>query len=218
MSSPNLSELYAGLQAERERTWSAAQLARNVDTRAELVARYNPAHHIAVGDRLPDFTLADVSGGVLTRSDLPAAGAVLIFFRFAGCPACNIALPHYQKALWPTLKARGVALIAISPQIPEKLIEIKTRHDLSYIVASDTDNRLGSALGITFEPSNPPSPPPAGWIGELTGTGTWTLPQPTVIFADVAGVVRFVDVSPDWLKRSEASAILTALNSVGESA
>lgn len=53
---------------------------------------------------------------------------------------------------------------------------------------------------------------PNGWIGELTGTQSWTLPQPTVIIADGDGRVRFVEVSPDWLKRTEADAILEAVS------
>jgi len=45
----------------------------------------------------------------------------------------------------------------------------------------------------------------------LTGTGTLELPQPAVILIDRDSVVRFVDVSPDWLIRTEAPAILAAI-------
>lgn len=211
MSEESLTDQFKALHAERERTWPAPQLQKNITTREDLVAAYDPAAHIAAGDRLPEFELNDVDGGTITRDTLPESGAVLIFFRFAGCPACNIALPYYQRALWPALKAQGIALIAISPQVPEKLVDIKTRHDLEFTVASDRDNQFGKALGITFEPHDTPETPPAGWIGELTGTNSWTLPQPTVLIVDGRGVVSFVEVSPDWLRRSEADTILAAL-------
>jgi peroxiredoxin len=42
----------------------------------------------------------------------------------------------------------------------------------------------------------------------VTGTGTWELPQPTVVVIDAAGVVAFAEVSPDWLVRTEADAII----------
>lgn len=211
MPQEDLNQQFADLHAERERSWPAAQLQKNIDTRAELVARYDAKAHIGVGDRLPEFALKDVTGPVVTRDTLPEAGAVFVFFRFAGCPACNIALPYYQRTLWPALEAQGIALIAVSPQVPEKLIDIKTRHGLGFTVASDTGNRFGSALGITFSPSDIPETPPAGWIGELTGTNSWVLPQPTVLIVDREAHVHFVEVSPDWLKRTPSEAILAAL-------
>lgn len=211
MVTESLTQQFEALHAERERTWAPEQLKKNIDQRAALVEAYKPSAHIQVGDYLPEFALKDVEGGAITSRSLPAAGAVFIFFRFAGCPACNIALPYYQRTLWPEIKAQGLALIAVSPQVPERLVEIKTRHNLGFTVASDTDNRFGKALGITFEPVNVPATPPAGWIGEVIGTHTWTLPQPTVIIADGEGRVRFVEVSPDWLKRTEADAVLEAL-------
>ncbi len=218
MSQESLTDQFKALHAERERTWPAAQLQKNVDTRAELIAGYDPARHIAVGDRLPDFELQEVGGATITRDALPDNGAVLIFFRFAGCPACNIALPYYQRTLWPALKAQGIALIAISPQVPDRLVDIKTRHDLEFSIASDSDNQFGKALGITFEPQDTPETPPAGWIGELTGTNSWTLPQPSVLIVDGSGQVRFVEVSPDWLRRTEADTILDALPKVRDAA
>lgn len=218
MSQESLTDQFIALHAERERTWPAAQLKKNIDTRAELVARYDPAKHIATGATLPDFELKDVEGQVLSRDSLPSAGAVFIFFRYAGCPACNIALPYYQRTLWPALKAQGLDLIAVSPQVPERLVEIKTRHHLDFIVASDTDNRFGTALGVTFEPAETPETPPAGWIGELTGTNSWVLPQPTVLIVDGQGKVQFVEVSPDWLKRTESDAILAAVPGLRDAA
>jgi hypothetical protein len=48
-------------------------------------------------------------------------------------------------------------------------------------------------------------------IGDVTGTGTWELPKPTVLVIGTDRVVRFVDVSPDWLVRTEAGPILEAV-------
>ncbi|GGZ30879.1 peroxiredoxin-like family protein [Asticcacaulis endophyticus] len=207
----SLTAQFEALHAERERTWPAAQLQKNIDQRQALVRQYAPDTHISAGEKLPEFALKNVEGGTITPADLGEAGTVFIFFRYAGCPACNIALPHYQRTLWPELKRRGIRLIAVSPHVPEGLIDIETRHDLGFTVASDTDNHFGNALGITFEPIDKPSPPPANWIGDLTGTQSWILPQPTVILADKDGIVQFVEVSPDWLKRTESETILAHL-------
>ncbi|MDC7683756.1 peroxiredoxin-like family protein [Asticcacaulis sp. BYS171W] len=207
----SLTTQFEALHAERQRTWPAAQLQKNIDQRAALSARYDAAAHIQTGQRLPEFTLKSVDGGTITRNDIGPNGAVFVFFRFAGCPACNLALPYYQTTLWPDLKAQGIQLIAVSPHVPEGLIDIKTRHRLDFTVASDTDNAFGKALGITFEPDDISAVPPSGWIGEVIGTHSWTLPQPTVLIVDKDARVRFVEVSPDWLKRTESDVILNAL-------
>lgn len=208
----NLRARYAALQAERERDWSPAQLARNAAQRQQLVARFDAATVAQPGDVLPDLALDDVEGATLTLDALTAQGpALLIFFRFAGCPACNIALPYYAETLWPVLRARGIPLVAFSPQQPDRLVEIKRRHDLPFAVATDRDNQLARLLGIAFVPDDRPSPPPAGWIGEVTGTGSWELPQPAVLLLGPGRVVQRLQVSPDWLDRPEADDILAWL-------
>jgi len=212
--SQSLHQLLADLHAERVRTWDPAKLQVNIDQRRELVEAFDPSAVVQVGDTLPPFTLLNVEGGEITRDSLLADGpAVLIFFRFAGCPACNIALPYYQRNLWPELKAAGVRLVAISPQVPERLVEIKKRHDIDFTVASDLGNTLARAIGITYEANaaSRAGGEKPGWIGEIVGTGTWELPQPSVLVIDEDGGVGFADVSPDWLVRTETVEIAEAL-------
>ncbi len=215
MTQPTLGQKLADLHAERVRTWDPAALQVNIDQRATLVETADPARWVQVGDRVEPFALLDVEGGTLTLRDLTANGpAVLVFFRFAGCPACNIALPHYDQALAPVLKALGARLVAVSPQIPERLGEIKTRHDLSFTVASDPDNALGRRFGILYTAdaaSQAAQRAKGAFIGDTTGTGTWELPQPAVVVIDQDHVVRFVDVSPDWLVRTEAGPVIESV-------
>jgi peroxiredoxin len=207
----SLNSLFEELHAERVRTWDPAKLRTNIDQRRELVEAFDPARTVQRGDTLPEFTLLDVEGGEITRDTLIEDGpAVLIFFRFAGCPACNLALPYYQRTLWPALDARGIRLVAISPQVPERLVEIRQRHDLGFTVASDPGNRLGRALGITYQANAAvrAGGEGPGWIGEVIGTNSWELPQPTVLVMDTDATVRFAQISPDWLIRTETEAIL----------
>ncbi|MFD0848671.1 peroxiredoxin-like family protein [Sphingosinicella xenopeptidilytica] len=212
MTTESLNAQFAALHAQREKEWPPEQLQRNIAQREALVRKYDPTRHIQPGDVLEPFELIEPDGALLTRDALLADGpAVLIFFRYSGCPACNLALPYYDRQLWPALKASGVRLVAISPQVPERL-DIGTRHDLGFTIASDPDNRLGRHLGITFEPEDKlPVKPGDNWIGAATGTGTWELPQPTVLVLDQRGKVIFIEVSPDWLARTEADTILAAL-------
>lgn len=213
--SESLNRQLADLHAERVATWAPEALQVNIDQRQRLVDEARPDDYVQVGDELAPFTLLTVEGGELNRDLLLADGpAVLIFFRFAGCPACNIALPYYERQLYPRLRELGVPLVAVSPQVPERLVEIKTRHTLKLQVASDPDNTLGRRLGILYsadEASRNAALAKGNHLGETTGTATWELPQPTVVVIAGDGTVAFVEVSPDWLVRTEAEPVLQAV-------
>lgn len=212
MSHKTLAERYAELQAEREKTWKPEQLARNADQRRILVERHEPGVLPQPGDSLAPFTLIDQDGNAVTRDDLIASGpAVLVFFRFAGCPACNLALPYYNETLWPQLRSAGIPLVAVSAQNPVDR-GIIDRHGLGFPVAADPDYALSRALGITFLPEEQPKVNPGeNWIGATLGTNSYEIDQPAVLILDQGGTVRWFDVSPDWLARTESGAILAHL-------
>ncbi|WP_249674331.1 peroxiredoxin-like family protein [Pseudomonas abieticivorans] len=216
--SESLNQLLADLHAERVRSWDPAPLNVNIEQRQRLVDEAPRRRFVQAGDTLNPFTLLDVEGGELHLDHLVSQGpAVLVFFRFAGCPACNIAIPYYERNLQPQLLARGVPLVAVSPQVPERLIEIKHKHGLTLYVASDPNNDLGRRLGILYqfdEASRQAAQAKGSSIGATTGTGTWELPQPTVLVIGRDRRVHFASVSPDWLVRTEAQPILDAVDAL----
>ena len=211
----SLHQIFRNLHAERVRTMDPAKLQINIDQRQTLVDNADPSKWVKAGDKVKSFDLPEVDGGRVTLSGLLERGpAVLVFFRFEGCPACNLALPYYQRNLLPGLQKLGASLVAISPQVPTRLKAIKERHSLEFDVASDLNNDLAREFGIlyTFDEASQKSSLASGkTIGEVTGTGTWELPQPTAVVIGQNGIVRFADVHPDWLLRSEAEPILEAV-------
>lgn len=216
----SVNKLLADLHAHRVATMNPEDLAVNINQRQWLVDHADRAGFIKPGDVVGPFTLPEVDGGEVALNDLLAQGpVVLVFFRFAGCPACNLALPYYQRQLYPGLRALGASLVAISPQVPERLVEIKIRHKLDFFVASDTGNALGKTFGIVFtanEESQKSALAKGTDMGAVIGTGTWELPMPAAIVIGQDRVMRFAAVSPDWLVRTEADEILAAVRAVTE--
>jgi len=212
----SLRSQFAAFHAERERSFTPEALRLNVTQRQELVEHFDAEAAVKAGDLIEPFTIETVDGTTLTLDDLIAGNpAVLLFFRFSGCPACNIALPHYDRTLYPALAARRVPLVAISPQSPDKLRDIAERHALGFPVATDRGNSLARRFGLLFEPNeeNKAASTAAGnFIGDVTGTGTWELPYPSVIVIGADRRVTFAAISPDWLDRAESSAILDAVD------
>jgi peroxiredoxin len=214
----SVNKLLADLHAHRVATFKPEDLAVNVNQRKLLVDTADRSKFIKAGDVVSNFTVPEVDGGTVVLDELLVSGpVVLLFFRFAGCPACNLALPYYQRQLYPGLRALGLSLVAISPQVPERLVDIKIRHKLDFFVASDIGNALGKSFGIVFtanEESQKSALAKGNNMGETIGTGTWDLPMPAAIVIGQDRVVRFADVSPDWLVRTEADEILAAVRAV----
>jgi peroxiredoxin len=212
---PSVCQLLADLHAYRLQNMAMADLQVNIDQRQLLESTANRTAFVKAGDVVEPFSLPEVHGGTIELERVLDGGpAVLLFFRYAGCPACNIALRHYQTELYPALAALGATLVAISPQVPDKLVAIKDRFGFGFPVASDTDNGLARRFGITFmasAASRAHARAKGSDLGEALGTGRWELPMPTVVVIDQNRVVQFADVHPDWLVRTEADAIIDAV-------
>ena len=69
-------------------------------------------------------------------------------------------------------------------------------------------------LGITFEANSATRQAATIPLGDVTGTGTWELPFPTALVIDQTGVVAWTEVTPDWMKRTEADAIIDPVRSI----
>lgn len=212
---PSVRQLLAELHSYRVQTMAPADLQINIDQRQLLEDTADRAAFVKAGDIIEPFALPEVHGGTIELDRLLAAGpVVLLFFRYEGCPACNIALRYYQTELYPALTELGATLVALSPQVPDRLAAIKNRFGFAFPVVSDTGNGLARRLGIAFTAS-PASQAHArahgSDLGEVLGTGQWELPMPTMIVIGQDRVVRFADVHPDWLVRTEAEAVIEAV-------
>ena len=172
----------------------------------------------APGALMPDGELLDVRGAPTSLAQVRAGRpAVVVFYRGAWCPYCNIALRTYQAELAPALADRGYAMIAVSPQKPDGSLSAAQTNQLTYAVVSDPGNQLASALGILTEPS--PEVAAAQQklgldLAEHNADGGLTLPMPTTVVVDAIGVIRWIDVHPNYTTRSEVPDILTAVDSV----
>jgi peroxiredoxin len=158
------------------------------------------------GDRLPSMPLLEADLGPIHLDRLRMTGpVVLVFFRYASSETCNATLAAYQEHLAPALADGDAHLVAVSPQIPRRLAEIKRRHDLTYFVAADVRHALIDAFNLGFhEPG----------ADVLLGARRSILPFPAVVIADRAGTVRFADVRADGAARPEPARILEAVRAL----
>src|SRR5271155_2638223 len=219
MHTPTISD-----QARALATSSAASLPADVigafaAAQAALETRGVPQNVVAPGSVMPDGDLLDVDGAPASLTRLRAGRpAVVVFYRGAWCPYCNLALSTYQAQLLAALAARNVALIAVSPQVPDESLNMQQKNDLAFPVLSDPTNTLASHLGVLSAPS-PEARAAQLQLGlDLTvvnADGTTAVPMPTTVIVDANHVIRWIDVHPDYSTRSEPAEILAALDVAG---
>lgn len=183
---------------------------------AGLNAAGVPEGAVAVGDIVPDATLVATDGSTTTlAAAIAGASAVLVFYRGAWCPYCNIALQTYQRDLLPALTDRGVGLIAISPQTPQASERAIANGGLDFTVLSDPGNVLIRDLGIVTEPTGDArgAHTELGFdVADSNADATGDIPFPTVLVVDADRTVRFADVHVDYTTRTEVATILEAVD------
>jgi peroxiredoxin len=190
-------------------------LERFVAEQADLDAAGVPSAVLAVGDAIPDADLLDAHGNPTTlRDTVSGRPAVVVFYRGAWCPYCNIALRSYQEQVLPTLQERGIVLVAVSPQKPDGSLTTIEANELTFSVLSDEGNKIATQLGILTHPSDGVRKSQrelgidvAG--GNLDGTDNYAMP--TVVLIDRDQTIRWIDVRPNYTSRTEPAAILRAV-------
>ncbi|KNC20170.1 peroxiredoxin [Arthrobacter sp. RIT-PI-e] len=182
---------------------------------ADLRAAGHPDGVVPAGDRLPEATLLGADGQEVELTEvLGSSAGVLVFYRGAWCPYCNITLRTYQRELLPSLVEQGIKLVAISPQHPEGSGATAKDAELDFDVLSDPGNRLAAAIGIVTEPSAEArsAHTQLGFeVSDSNADDTAAIPFPTVAVVDASRTVRFMDVHTDYTTRTEVADILEAV-------
>lgn len=173
------------------------------------------------GTTFPTAELLDISGQPIASTAVFGGRlTVVVFYRGAWCPYCNIALRTYQRDLVPALRGRGVNLVAISPQKPDGSVSAIEANELTFTVVSDPGNILASALGILTAPTEDAQAAQQRLgldLRTVNADGTTEVPMPTVAIVDAAGVLRWIDVHPNYTSRTEPADVLAALATAGRS-
>jgi len=178
---------------------------------ADIKASYDPTKATQVGQKFPDFTLSDATGKQVSSASLLAKGAILIsFYRGEWCPFCNLELRALQKVL-PEFEAKGVTLVAVSPELPDTSLSTKEKLELTFPVLSDVGNKLAKQLGIVWQQPEALRPFLTGfgidWKHRY-GNESFQVPVPATFLVGKDGVVRNSFIDADYTKRLEPQVAL----------
>lgn len=172
---------------------------------------------IAVGEQAPPFTLSDALGGEVSLDQRLASGpVVVVFYRGAWCPHCDLHLRSLQDRLADFI-ARRATLVAISPQAPDASLTFAQRLALGFDVLSDVDQSVIRSWRLWFElpESMRDHYRHMGMALDVhNADGTWGLPVPATFVLDQTGTVRARHVDPNYRHRMTAEDILAALDHI----
>jgi peroxiredoxin len=201
-------------------TFFAAALFSQASVAAPALAeRADAVQPVLVGSALPDVQLADSKAGKVKLASLldkAAAGkpAVLVFYRGGWCPYCNLHLQELRKIVEP-MKAKGVPLIAISPDQPAELFKTAEKEKLDYTLLSDSKAELIKALGIGFTVDEATRKKYAEYgidLSKASGEKHFILPAPAVFVVSADRKIAFSYVNPDYSSRLSGNVVLAMVD------
>ena len=201
--------LQAELDATRQQVGTqlpADVLAAIERATADLAAGHAARHALQPGQRMTDFVAPDASGQAVASMVLRSRGPLLItFYRGEWCPYCNLALRALQREL-PAFTARGVSLVAISPELPDHALTMQQKHALAFPVLSDAASTVARSFGLVF--ALPPELRPVYRrlgidLPGRNGNASHELPIPGSFLVSRDGVVLASFVEVDYRRRLE---------------
>nr|WP_256719384.1 peroxiredoxin-like family protein [Pseudoalteromonas sp. PAB 2.2] len=190
-----------------------AATAHNIADSAEHVSPLLP------GLTIPDVDLKDQNGTTVSlKKRFKEKTTVLIVYRGGWCPYCSKQLANVQK-IEDQLADLGAQIIAISPDIPEKLAETKIT-SANYQLLSDDSLALSQTLGLAFYLDDKTAKIYRNKLGvnfvSLDGKAQVALPVPAVFVVDKQGLIHFQYANPNYKVRLTEDVLLAAVKSVSE--
>ncbi len=178
---------------------------------------------LKVGDSIKDFTIstpmAPNGEAEITLSELLKSGPVVVtFFRGSWCPYCRTELSEIQDRIGK-FEAAGASVLAISPEIDDKSIEMGNELDLGFYLGHDENNELARSLGLTFTLDEKTIKKYHEYkidVPKSNGTNTWELPIPATYVIDQDMTIKYVFDDENYRKRADYKEVLNIVEKLAE--
>lgn len=99
------------------------------------------------GQTAPDFTINDVKGQSITLSDYKGQYLLISFFRYAGCPFCNLTLIDLIKR-YDNFSNRGLKTIAFFQSTDESIDKYVAAKQPPFPVIADPNKSVYSKYAV----------------------------------------------------------------------
>ena len=194
-------------------------MAKDSTTMKSVTAEDVSKTALNVGAKMPSFTLSDANGKTVSSSDLLKQGnLVVVFYRGAWCPYCNLYLKKLQENV-SQIKAQGANIVAISVENPDTSLSVANKNKVSFEVLSDPKLDTARKFGIVYQLPAETNEKYKGYGIDLVkqnGTETPDLPLSATYIVNQKGEITYAFLEPDYKKRAEPSDIIEMLSKMNE--
>lgn len=102
---------------------------------------------LAEGQEAPDFTVIDVKGNPVSLSTYKNKYVLLSFFRYAGCPFCNITLMRLIER-YDNFSKRGLQTIAFFQSSDDSIDRYVAAKNPPFPVVADPEKKVYDQYGV----------------------------------------------------------------------
>ena len=213
-----MKNLKSQTQAQVEKTRSAKpEFMKAIDDVIADARKFEQdGNAIAVGEKVPDFTLPNAKGETVLLSELLSNGPVVVtFYRGSWCPYCNLQLRAMQSRL-DEIHALGAELVAISPEVPDGVLTETEINEMAFPVLSDQDATVAEKFGVAWEVPDVILEHMRKDrnldLADINNGNGRVLPIPATFIIDRDGVVQWRFVEVDYRMRAEPEDIIKVLS------
>lgn len=171
------------------------------------------------GQIIPGGELKNHRNQPVDLQELTSEGiSALFFYRGGWCPY-SVTQLHQIANIKDRLTARGVQIIAISPDQPESLERYVSENELGYTLLSDSNMSVSKNFGVAFsvDQEEVDSLKEAGMdIEEHSGYNHNLLPVPSIFITGRDGRIYYQFSNPDHTERISEEALIVAVNEIIE--
>ena len=103
---------------------------------------------LAPGDHVVRFSTIDVGGHPVSSEQFRGRFLLLMFFRYAACPMCNLRLHDFAKA-YPRLRAGGLSAVAVFHSSAEAIKRNAGGRGYEFPLVADPNQAIYRDFGVT---------------------------------------------------------------------
>lgn len=170
---------------------------------------------LEAGNAAPEFTLQDAEGRTVSLRELLTQGPlVATLYHGVWCPYCDYGLQALEGGR-PKIEARGVSLVAISPQTPANSRKSQRDNKLDFPILSDPGAAVAAEFGLRFSLPEDLIEVYRQFGIDLAAVNddrSGVLPRPARYVIGTDGAIADAEVNPDYTRRPDPSELLPVLD------
>lgn len=171
---------------------------------------------LAVGSKVPAFSVTTHDGKPFALSDLLKIGDTLVvFYRGGWCPYCNIQVRQLTQA-WPEFRKRNITPILISVDKTDAATLSQRSYEIPFPVLSDPDLKAHTAFNVIMDVDDATYERYKSYgidLEQWSGKNHHKIAVSSAYIIGSDGLVKWVHTSLDYKTRPSIAQFLAVLDS-----